>query len=102
MYRLFVGDFSEGAGDHQRVPADLRMKINLLPYLHKLNTYCWPECIQVSQIEICCCLGYLGGPHFVSKMYSGLVGVKKVVCARDCTLFQKSSKHEIRFLPVYF
>lgn len=47
MYRLFVGDNDKIPEDQRRQPADLRIKINLLPYLHKLNSYCWPECIQV-------------------------------------------------------
>lgn len=47
VYKLFVGDNDKVEDTKRRQPADLRIKIILLPYIQRINTYCWPECIQV-------------------------------------------------------
>ncbi|XP_065211361.1 proteasome adapter and scaffold protein ECM29 [Planococcus citri] len=47
LYKLFVGDNDKVVDEKRKRPADLRIKLKLLPYLQRINHYCWPECIQV-------------------------------------------------------
>lgn len=47
LYKLFVGDSDKVVDEKRKRPADLRIKLKLLPYLQRINHYCWPECIQV-------------------------------------------------------